>query len=50
MRVLTLTHELPPVGGGGGRIAVELARQTLEQQPGSASVKRGWQTCQGSSR
>jgi glycosyltransferase involved in cell wall biosynthesis len=27
MRVLTLTHELPPVGGGGGRIALELARQ-----------------------
>lgn len=27
MRVLTLTHELPPIGGGGGRIALELARQ-----------------------
>lgn len=27
MRVLTLTHELPPIGGGGGRIALELARR-----------------------
>lgn len=27
MRVLTLTHELPPLGGGGGRVALELARR-----------------------
>ncbi|MEN6644352.1 MAG: glycosyltransferase family 4 protein [Armatimonadia bacterium] len=27
MKVLTLTHELPPIGGGGGRIALELARR-----------------------
>jgi glycosyltransferase involved in cell wall biosynthesis len=26
MRVLTLTYEFPPVGGGGGRVALELAR------------------------
>jgi len=27
MRILTLTHEFPPIGGGGGRIAFELARR-----------------------
>lgn len=27
MRILTLTYEFPPVGGGGGRVAAELARQ-----------------------
>lgn len=27
MRVLTLTHELPPLGGGGGRVALELAHR-----------------------
>lgn len=27
MRVLVLCHELPPLGGGGGRIAYELARR-----------------------
>jgi glycosyltransferase involved in cell wall biosynthesis len=26
MRILTLTYEFPPVGGGGGRVASELAR------------------------
>jgi glycosyltransferase involved in cell wall biosynthesis len=26
MRILTLTYEFPPVGGGGGRVAYELAR------------------------
>lgn len=29
MKVLTLCHELPPVGGGGGRIALELARRMV---------------------
>ena len=27
MRLLTLTYEFPPVGGGGGRVACELARE-----------------------
>lgn len=27
MRILVLCHELPPLGGGGGRIALELARR-----------------------
>jgi glycosyltransferase involved in cell wall biosynthesis len=29
MRILTLTYEYPPVGGGGGRVASELARQLV---------------------
>ena len=32
MRILTLIHEFPPIGGGGGRVAQDLAR---------ALVKRG---------
>lgn len=31
MRVLVLTHELPPLGGGGGRIALELASRMAER-------------------
>ena len=27
MRILTLTYEFPPVGGGGGRVAFELVKQ-----------------------
>ncbi len=34
MRILTLIHEYPPIGGGGGRVAQDLAR---------ALVKRGHQ-------
>lgn len=31
MRILTLTHELPPLGGGGGRIAQELAKRMAQR-------------------
>ena len=31
MRLLTLIYEFPPLGGGGGRVANELARQLVAQ-------------------
>ena len=31
MKILTLTHEYPPVGGGGGRVAMDIARELVRR-------------------
>ncbi len=37
MRILILNYEFPPVGGGGGRVSAELAREFVVQ----ARINRG---------
>ncbi|NJN80290.1 MAG: glycosyltransferase family 4 protein [Anaerolineales bacterium] len=31
MRILTLIHEFPPIGGGGGRAAFEICRELVKR-------------------
>lgn len=42
MRILVLTHEYPPVGGGGGRVAQDICRALVEQQHSVQVLTAHW--------